>query len=89
MTKGEQIKNVIDNSVNNNTGSFVYHFKNILQEELNSKLNFETIVGDIKEDGNFRFGQVFFKNEDDMNSVVDFTITISQQHLHNGNAVIL
>ena len=68
--RGTLIKEIIENTIEKNIFEFTSEFKKILQNELDTQLPFETLVSDIKSNG----GQVQFKNENNNNSAIEFTI---------------
>lgn len=73
--RGILIEEVIYNTAIENIFNTEIELKENLQVELNNQLSFETLVSDIETKDGFNFGQVAFKNEDDVDSVIDFTIT--------------
>ena len=72
---GKLIEEVVTNYVNKNTFEFTDGFKESLQDNLNSILNFETKVNDIESKNGFIFGTIDFTNESFFNSVINFTVT--------------
>ena len=68
--RGTLIKEIIENTIEKNIFEFTSEFKKILQNELDTQLPFETLVSDIESNG----GQVQFKNENNNNSAIEFTI---------------
>ena len=67
--RGTLIKEIIENTIEKNIFEFTSEFKKILQNELDTQLPFETLVS-IELNG----GQVQFKNENNNNSAIEFTI---------------
>ena len=74
---GKLIEEIVTNYVNENIFEPTTKFKESLQDNLSSILKFETKVNDIESKNGFVFGTVNFINEDGVNSVMDFTITIT------------
>jgi hypothetical protein len=72
--RGIMIEEIIKNTTRNNIFEFTSEFKKTLQNELDTQLSFETLVSDIESGDNFNYGQVQFKNENNNNSVIEFTI---------------
>jgi hypothetical protein len=72
--RGIMIEEIIKNTTINNIFEFTSEFKKALQNELDTQLSFETLVSDIESGDNFNYGQVQFKNENNNNSVIEFTI---------------
>ena len=72
--RGIMIEEIIKNTTRNNIFEFTSEFKKALQNELDTQLSFETLVSDIESGDNFNYGQVQFKNENNNNSVIEFTI---------------
>lgn len=68
--RGTLIKEIIENTIEKNIFEFTSEFKKILQNELNTQLPFETLVSDIGPSG----GQVQFKDENNNDSTIEFTI---------------
>jgi len=68
--RGTLIKEIIENTIEKNIFELTSEFKKILQNELDTQLPFETLVSDIEPNG----GQVQFKNENNNDSIVEFTI---------------
>ena len=68
--RGTLIKEIIENTIEKNIFEFTSEFKKALQNELDTQLPFETLVSDIESNG----GQVQFKNENNNNSAIEFTI---------------
>lgn len=73
--RGILIAEIINNTIAQNIFNTEVELKENLQVELNNQLLFETLVSDIESKDGFNFGQVVFKNEDDVNSVIDFRVT--------------
>jgi hypothetical protein len=71
---GKLIEEIITQYVDENIFEPTDEFRESLQENLNSILKFETIVTNIENKNDFIVGTVMFKNEDEINSVMDFTI---------------
>ena len=67
--RGTLIKEIIENTIEKNIFEFTSEFKKILQNELDTQLPFETLVS-IELNG----GQVQFKNENNNDSTIEFTI---------------
>jgi hypothetical protein len=72
--RGIMIEEIIKNTTRNNIFEFTSEFKKALQNELDTQLSFETLVSDIESGDNFNYGQVQFKNENNNNSAIEFTI---------------
>ena len=72
--RGTLIKEIIENTTEKNIFEFTHEFKKALQNELDTQLSFETLVSDIESGDNFNYGQVQFKNENNNNSAIEFTI---------------
>jgi hypothetical protein len=72
--RGIMIEEIIKNTTRNNIFEFTSEFKKTLQNELDTQLSFETLVSDIESGDNFNYGQVQFKNENNNNSAIEFTI---------------
>ena len=54
-------------------------FKELLQENLNSKLKFATKVMNIENKNGFTIGNIQFENENGVANVMDFTITYKNE----------
>ena len=67
--RGTLIKEIIENTIEKNIFEFTSEFKKILQNELDTQLPFETLVSIELNDG-----QVQFKNENNNDSTIEFTI---------------
>ena len=67
--RGTLIKEIIENIIEKNIFEFKSEFKKILQNELDTQLPFETLVSIELNDG-----QVQFKNENNNDSTIEFTI---------------
>lgn len=67
--RGTLIKEIIENTIEKNIFEFTSEFKKILQNELDIQLPFETLVS-IELNG----GQVQFKDENNNDSTIEFTI---------------
>ena len=76
--RGILIKGIINNITTENIFNTEVEFKENLQVELNKQLPFETLVSNVETKNGYNFGQVSFKNEDGIDSVIDFTITTKQ-----------
>ena len=72
--RGIMIEEIIKNTTRNNIFEPTSEFKKALQNELDTQLSFETLVSDIESGENSNYGQVQFKNENNNNSVIEFTI---------------
>lgn len=79
--RGILIEEVINNTVIENIFNSEDELKENLQVELNNQLSFETLVSDIETKDGFNFGQVVFKNEDSVDSVIDFTILYDNEKI--------
>ena len=69
INRGTLIKEIIENTIEKNIFEFTSEFKKILQNELDTQLPFETLVS-IELSG----GQVQFKDENNNDSTIEFTI---------------
>ena len=76
--RGVLIKEIINNTITENIFNTEVELKENLQVELNKQLPFETFASNVDTKNGFNFGQVSFKNEDGIDSVIDFTITTKQ-----------
>jgi len=72
---GKLIEKILDRYLKENVFELTSEFKESLQENLNLLLKFETKVSDIKNENGITFGVVNYKNENGVDSVMDFTIT--------------
>ena len=72
---GKLIEEIVNRYLKENVFKLTSEFKESLQENLNSLLKFETKVNDIKNENGITFGTVNYKNENGVDSVMDFTIT--------------
>ena len=71
---GKLIEEIITNYVNKNIFEPTTEFKESLQKTLNSTLKFATKVNSVENKNGFSIGNVEFENENDINSIIDFTI---------------
>ena len=78
---GKLIEEIVNRYLKENVFKLTSEFKESLQENLNSLLKFETKVNDIKNENGITFGTVNYKNENGVDSVMDFTI------IHNGKTI--
>ena len=68
--RGNSISQIVENTFIENQYEYIPSFVKILQDTLNEKLDFETLVTINEPD----FGQVFFENENNIKSVIDFNV---------------
>ena len=66
--RGKSISQIVENTLIENQYEHIQSFIKILQDTLNEKLDFETLVTINESD----FGQVFFENENSIKSVISF-----------------
>lgn len=72
--RGLLIEQEVTKYVQQNMFNTIVELKKSLEESLNLNLMFNTEVSDIKDKNGFISGQVNFKNENNIDSVIDFTI---------------
>ena len=68
--RGNSISQIVENTLIENQYEYIPSFVKILQDTLNEKLDFETLVTINEPD----FGQVYFENENGIKSVIDFNV---------------
>lgn len=68
--RGNSISQIVENTLIENQYEYIPSFVKILQDTLNEKLDFETLVTINESD----FGQVYFENENGIKSVIDFNV---------------
>lgn len=68
------VRTIITNEMENQVFEFSDTLQDMLQNKLDSILKFETKVTNVKNIEHETFGQVYFKNEEGVAMVVDFTI---------------
>ncbi len=81
--KGKLIEEVVTNYVNENIFELNTEFKELLQENLNSKLKFVTKVMNIENKNGFTIGNIQFENENGVAIVMDFTIISNNEKIEN------
>ena len=76
MSRKILIEEVIKSTITENLFSTNIEFRDLLQNNLDTYLAFETntIVSEIKDINGFSVGQVYFKNENDQDVVIEYTI---------------
>lgn len=72
--RGKLIEEVATDFCVKNTFIFFDQLEEELQASLNGHLSFETKISNLKQDGEFIHGVISFKDENDTDRVVDFTI---------------
>lgn len=72
--RGILIEQVLAKCTQQNMFNTIVELKKSLEESLNLNLMFNTEVSDIKDKNGFILGQISFKNENNIDSVIDFTI---------------
>lgn len=72
--RGMLVEVEVKSFIEENLFETVDGLKEILQERLNSNLNFETNVSDIETKNVQTFGKISFQDENGVHRVVDFTI---------------
>lgn len=73
--KTEQIKSIVESTVNENPMSHLSEFRTILQKNLDTNLEFETKVSEVEVKNGFIVTQICYVNEEVQNIVVDATIS--------------
>ena len=68
--RGKSISQIVENTLIENQYEHIPSCIKILQDTLNEKLDFETLVTINESD----FGQVFFENENNIKSVISFNV---------------
>ena len=74
--RGMLVEIIVNFCIEENLFSSVDGLKEILQEQLNLNLNFETTISDIETKNGYTFAKIFFKDENAVTRVIDFTITV-------------
>jgi L-2-hydroxyglutarate oxidase LhgO len=73
--RGMLVEIILKSVFEKNLFDFVDKLKEIIQEQLNLNLKFETEVSDIENQNGKLFGTVSFKEENDLTGIANFTIT--------------
>lgn len=72
--RGLLIEQEVTKYAQQNMFNTIVELKESLEESLNLNLKFNTEVSNIRNENGFISGQVNFKNENNIDSVIDFTI---------------
>lgn len=76
--RGIMVQEIVERSINENPFDTNDEFKESLQNEFKTNLTFEVGISDIEIRNGFNFFQVYFENENQVKSVLDFTISYNK-----------